>query len=379
MSQPGPDPFGDDRETVKERKPFVSIVMPAFNEGNILEKSLEQLCDYMMSLEDQYGWELIIINDGSTDETGDVAEVWASRRENISVLHHMHNFRLGQALRYAFTMCRGDYVVVLDADLSYSPDHIERLLSKIRETRAKIVVASPYREGGSVANVPWLRKVLSVWANRYLCLTATRDSFSDKLTTITGMVRAYDRAFLSGLNLKAMDVDINPEIIYKAMILRARIVEIPAHLDWRPEKAGKAGKPVRRSSMRIARSILRSLLAGFVFRPFMFFVLPGVALILMSLYPIFWTLVHSVTHFQALADADLSFDYRLSDAIGAAFSQSPHAFVVGGFGLMIGIQLLSLGLLALQKKYYFEELFHLGSAIHRDTQRQVPDIQDPAP
>ena len=63
-----------------------------------------------------------------------------------------------------------------------------------------------------------------------------KDGFSDRLTTITGMVRTYDQEFLSRLILKAMDVTINSEIIYKAMILRARIVEIPAQLDWGTQK-----------------------------------------------------------------------------------------------------------------------------------------------
>jgi hypothetical protein len=145
------------------------------------------------------------------------------------------------------------------------------------------------------------------------------------------------------------------------MILRARIVEIPAHLSWSPEKATQKGNSKRKSSLRIARSIVQSLIYGFMFRPFMFFVLPGCALMLLSLYPIIWALIHSFRHLQELSAANLSFDYRLSEAIEAAFSQSPHSFVVGGFALMIGIQLVSLGILALQKKRYFEELFHIGS------------------
>ncbi|PQP34338.1 glycosyl transferase family 2, partial [Desulfobacteraceae bacterium SEEP-SAG9] len=213
-------------------KPLVSIVVPAYNEETIIEKNLAALCEYMESLEDEYRWELIVINDGSTDKTGELAEIFSRARDNVHVLHHMFNFRLGQALRYAFDKCSGDYVVVMDADLSYSPEHIGKMLVKIKETRAKIVIASPYMKEGKVSNVPWQRKILSRWANRFLCITAPRDGFSDKLTTITGMVRAYDGEFLSRLNLKAMNVEIMPEIIYKAMILRARIVEIPAHLSW---------------------------------------------------------------------------------------------------------------------------------------------------
>jgi len=346
-------------------RPLVSVVVPAYNEAAIIKKNIGIICDYLESLQGEYRWELIIVNDGSDDETGDLAEEFAACRQNVMVIHHIYNFRLGQALRYAFSKCRGDYVIVMDVDLSYSPDHIEKMLKKIRETRAKIVIASPYTKGGKVSNIPWLRKTLSVWANRFLAMTLTRDKFSDKLTTLTGMVRAYDRRFLSRLNLKAMDVDIHPEIIYKAMILRARIVEIPAHLNWCWRKDKVTGTHVRKSSMRILKSIIQSLISGFIFRPFMFFILPGLTLILLSLYPLIWTLIHSFGHFKSLAAYNLSFDYRLSEAIAASFKLSPHAFIVGGFALMIGIQLFSLGALALQKKRYFEELFHLGSRNYR--------------
>jgi glycosyltransferase involved in cell wall biosynthesis len=342
-------------------KPFVSIVTPAYNEAAIIEKNLATLCEYMEILEDQYRWELIVVNDGSTDETGDLAEAFARNRDNVTVLHHMYNFRLGQALRYAFSNCQGDYVVTMDVDLSYSPEHIGRLLSKIRETRAKIVIASPYMKGGKVSSVPWLRKIFSKWANRFLSLTVTKDNLLPTLSTLTGMVRAYDRRFLSRMSLKAMDIDIQPEILYKAMILRARIVEIPAHLDWGAQKT--VGKQ-RTSSIRMLKSILSSLVSGFIFRPFMFFILPGLALMVLSIYPFAWILIHTVGHFQNPSYSNLAFDHRLSAAIAAAFSQSPHAFIVGGICLMVAIQLVSLGILALQNKRYFEEVFHLSSAIY---------------
>ena len=69
--------------------------------------------------------------------------------------------------------------------------------------------------------------MLSRWANRFLSL-ATNHSVS----TVTGMVRAYDGPFLRSLSLKSMSMEINPEVIYKAMLLNARIDEIPAHLNW---------------------------------------------------------------------------------------------------------------------------------------------------
>ena len=341
----------------KNPKPFVSVVVPAYNEEAIVEENLSKICKYMDSIEDEYDWELIFIDDGSTDSTGEKADSFAKSRDNVHVLHHIVNFNLGQALRYGFNNCRGEYVVTMDLDLSYSPDHIKKLLDAIRQTKAKVVIASPYMKGGKVLNVPRMRLFLSVWANRFLSLAA-----KGKIRTITGMVRAYDSEFIHSLNLKAMDYEINPEIIYKAQLLRARIIEIPAHLDWSLQN-GKGR--LRKSSMKFVRGIISGLFSGFLFRPFMFFLLPGLFLLLVSLYPVVWTIIHTFSYFQKIPPSSGPIDYRLSDAVAAAFSQAPHAFIIGGICLMLGFQLVSLGIIALQNKRYFEEIFHLGTAIYK--------------
>jgi hypothetical protein len=170
-----------------------------------------------------------------------------------------------------------------------------------------------------------------------------------------------------------MDVDINPEIIYKAKILRARIVEIPAHLNWRLEKKGRKASRRRSTNLRIARGILQSFLSGFIFRPFMFFIFPGFLLFVISLYPLFWSVVHTVTFYNKLAELR-PFDNRLSQAVGQAFDLSPHSFIVGGILLLIAIQFVSLGFLAYQQKRYFSELFHLGSSIYKGVHPGNDDI-----
>lgn len=318
----------------------------------------------MESLEDKYKWELILVNDGSDDETGELAETFAENRPNIKVLHHIVNLQLGQALRSAFSNCRGEYIVTLDVDLSYSPDHVERLLEKMRRTRAKIVVASPYMKGGKVSNVPRRRELLSRWANKFLSLSVRGLNPTGNISTITSMVRAYDRRFLQAVNLKSMGMDINSEILYKALLLGARVEEIPAHLDWSSQKTGSSG--ARRSSMRILSNILMCLFSGFIFRPFMFFIMPGLMLLLLSGYTLMWVFLHTFAHYQnlPLSIVQLPFYNRLAAAVAEAFSQSAHAFVVGGITLMLAIQLFSLGIVALQSKRYFEELFHLGTTIY---------------
>jgi glycosyltransferase involved in cell wall biosynthesis len=339
-------------------KPLVSVVVPAFNEAAIVEKNLAALCRYMEGLEDEYRWEIVLVNDGSSDGTGRLGEAFAGTRSNITVLHHPVNFGLGQALKFAFKHCRGEYIVTMDLDLSYSTDHIRRLLTRIRETRAKVVVTSPYMEGGHISNVPWLRRTLSVWANRFLSATA-----KGSLSTLTGMVRAYDARFLRTLDLRAMGMEINPEIIYKAMLLRARIEEIPAHLDWRLQNA--AG-PKRKSSMKVLRHTMSTLISGFLFKPFMFFIIPGLGLLLFSVYVNAWVFVHFLEAYGKFPQLTWFFS-RASAAVATAYHQAPHTFFVGLMSLTLAIQFISLGILALQSKRYFEEIFHLGTTIYRSS------------
>lgn len=341
--------------------PFVTVVIPACNEEAIIISTLERVVAYLGTIEERYPWELIVVDDGSTDHTGELIDHFAADEPRVRAFHHHVNFNLGQALRFAFNNACGDYIVTLDADLSYAPEHIGALLDAALETRAKVVIASPYRKGGRTTAVPLVRRLLSRASNALLSLTAKGD-----LSTLSGMVRCYDRPFIQSLSTKAQDADINSEIIYKAQVMRARIVEIPAHLDWSAQRA--VGKR-RRSNLRLMRSVAAQAFSSFLFRPFMFFILPGILIGLLALYTLAWVLWNVIQRYGELSG---SFDPRFSQAIGDVFDRSPHAFIVGGIALLVSVQLVSLGVLSAQSKRYFEELFYLGSLTYR--QIRMPEV-----
>jgi glycosyltransferase involved in cell wall biosynthesis len=343
--------------------PLVSVVVPAYNEAEILVANLAVLCDYLTRLEEMYRWELIIVNDGSTDDTGRLAETFAKERQNVRVLHHRTNFRLGQALRYAFNNCRGEYVVTIDCDLSYGPEHIGRLVTELRSTNAKIVIASPYAKNGHTTNIPFLRRFLSRSANRFLAATAR-----GHLSTLTGMVRAYDRRFLSTLNLRSMGTDINTEILYKAELLGAKVVEIPAHLDWTFSQSN--GKR-RRSINALANSTNGYLVSGFMFRPVVFFIGPGLVVLVAALYTLAWVCYHVATIYLQQTGGNPS--AKITTAIRISYEAAPYSYVVGGIALMIAFQLISLGTLALQNERYFRELFHFSTTLYRQLKHRDGD------
>jgi glycosyltransferase involved in cell wall biosynthesis len=337
----------------EENKAFVSIILPCYNEEAILESNLNSVIKYLESKSQKYKWEIVLINDGSKDETGKIADNFECSYPNIRVIHHPTNLNLGNALKTGFKNSKGNILVVLDIDLSYSVDHIEKLVDKLIETSSDIVIASPYMPGGKVTDVPFTRKIMSRWVNEFMRIAA-----QDKYYTYTGMVRAYKREFIQTVNLKTKDYEVNPEILYKAMILRARVVEIPAHLDWTEQNKHK-GK--RKSSIRMLRGFFSGIMSSFIFRPYIFFLAIGMALMLLSLYELIWLLVDTLSYISHSPGITPTF----SESLALQFKKNPQSFIVGGITFLAAIQFLSLGFLSLQSKRYFEELFHLGTSLKK--------------
>lgn len=342
-------------------KPFISVILPCYNEEAILRKNVLTIINYLNIQKEKYDWEILIVNDGSKDGSGEIANDLATQFSGIRVIHHPSNLNLGNALKTGFCNSKGDIIVVLDIDLSYSVEHIGKMVDKLVETSADMVIASPYMKGGKVTEVPFGRRIMSRWVNRFMRFAA-----QDKYYTYTGMVRAYKSSFIRSVNLKTKDYEVNPEIMYKAMILRARIIEIPAHLDW-TEQNKYVGK--RNSSIRVLRGFFSGLMSGFIFRPYIFFLAVGVILMALSLYELVWLFFDTLSDLEQCLSSGSSEYCSFSISLAKQFSKNPQSFMVGGITFIAAIQFLSLGFMSLQSKRYFEELFHLGTSLKKQNEK----------
>ncbi len=347
-----------------QTRPLVSVIVPGFNEAAILRRNLAEVFAYLRSLEDRYRFEVILINDGSSDDTGDIAESLRQEYANLRVIHHPSNFGLGQTFKTAFAASRGDYLVTIDADLSYAPETIGDMLNAIRRGGVKLVLASAYMKGGRVSHVPRLRHVLSRMGNRMFSLLN-----GGQFSTFTCMVRAYDGPFIRALEPKGEGMDIMPEIVYKTMILGGRIIEIPAHLDWSRQLADG---PVRTSSMRLLSHIFSTAVSGFVFRPFVMLLVPGLVALVFSAYVNFWVLVELVA-------AAHRTDGYMAEAAALLFQEHPATLLIGLLSLVLAIQLISLGAISLQSKKYYEETYFQFVRLRRQLRDLKPDADEDEP
>jgi len=210
----------------------VSVVVPAFNEGSALGHALEELENGLDSLRARYAVELLVVDDGSTDETPQtLARFIAGRADGVRIIVHEVNRGLTEAMKTGARAATGRITVFMDADLSYAPPIVERLVTVLEERRAAVVVASPYMRGGRVANVPLDRLVASRGANFLLAVCV-----GFRLHTFTGMVRAYDTAALREVIGRPVRGEFNAWVVAELLRAGKRVVEIPATLEWPPAR-----------------------------------------------------------------------------------------------------------------------------------------------
>ncbi len=238
----------------RERRAF-SVIVPAFNEGPSIAAVLDRLIVELDALRARYDVELIVVNDGSADETGDVLSAYAKTHPGaVDVRTHERNRGLEQAIVTGARAAATGVVVLLDADLSYAPEIVGRLVDTLFADGAAAVLASPYMAGGRFANVPATRLLASRGANLLLSLCV-----GGTIKTFTGMVRAYDKQALLPILGRTPEGEFNTWIVAELLAAGKRIVEIPAALIWPPERAEAAPRLTLAALRRRSRQVLASI------------------------------------------------------------------------------------------------------------------------
>jgi glycosyltransferase involved in cell wall biosynthesis len=232
-----------------------TVLIPAFNEGAEFRSTLERLERFFGSISERYSVRLLLVDDGSTDETSGIADAFARESRNVRVIRHDRNRGIAAGLQTGLAQVRGEPVVVLDADLSYAPEEVlVPLLEALEARHAAIVVASPYMRGGRVSNVPFIRLLASRCANALLSAATGR-----RVATLTGMVRAYSPEAVSRALECRPDGEFNSWVLLDALSRGSTVAEVPAHLCWPPARLAGAPRMPLRKLARATLAVLRTL------------------------------------------------------------------------------------------------------------------------
>ncbi len=218
---------------------LVSVVCPMFNEGDQVAPNLKRLAAKLSEL--PYAWEIVLVNDGSTDGSLAAAREAAETVRQLRIVTYNRNRGRGFAIRSGLLHARGDVVVATESDLSWGEDIVGRLVDELVSGDYDAVVASPHRQGGALENVPIHRVLYTRFGNFLL-----RRLMPVQLTMYTGMTRAYRANAIYGLPLEADDKELHLEILSKLAATGAKIGEIPATLRWPPGRKAKSSFSARK-------------------------------------------------------------------------------------------------------------------------------------
>lgn len=197
----------------------VTVVVPTYDEvDNIARLALRVR---------EHGYALLVVDDGSPDGTGDVADRLAASDPLISVLHRRTKEGLGPAYAAGFDRALeadADVVVEMDADFSHDPADLPRLVGAVA-AGADLAIGSRYVPGGSTPDWPWIRRFISRNGNRYARLMLgipTRDA--------TAGFRAFSASTLRTLpyrQAEASGYGFQVEMAWRAHEAGLNVVEVP--------------------------------------------------------------------------------------------------------------------------------------------------------
>jgi len=230
----------------------VSVVCPFFNEEAIIAGAARHMLE---NLQNQFpDWELILVNDGSTDNSLDVLTKTLGEIDDkrVKIISYPINQGRGQALKTGIDAACGNIIVTTEADCSWGDDIALRLVEELENNQdTDFIIASPHLPGGGLVNVPPLRVFLTKFGNKLISLF-----FVPNITMNTGMTRAYRRHVIKPLSTSESGKEFHLEVLLKLITIGFKPREIPATITWQKNAQLDKGKAVKRkSSTNLQRTI----------------------------------------------------------------------------------------------------------------------------
>jgi len=206
----------------------LSVVIPAFNE----EATLVAVTQKILAVPHLH--EVVIVDDCSTDHTGDIAEELAQRFPQVKVLHHRTNRGKTEALKTGFAHTAGDVVIVQDADLEYDPSDIEHVIAPILANEADVVYGSRFLVRRA-ARVLYFYHYL---ANK--TLTFFSNLFTNvNLTDVETGYKAFRGDIIRNMTISSSGFGFEIEVTAKIAKLGCRLFEVPISYHGRTYQEGK--------------------------------------------------------------------------------------------------------------------------------------------
>lgn len=213
--------------------PYLSIVIPAYNEALRIGATLEKVRQYLDSR--NFACELIIVDDGSRDETPEILERFQERHPTVRLLRNEPNRGKGFSVRRGVLEARGEFVLFSDADLSAPIEETNKLLAALESSGADAAVGSRALDRRLIGiHQPWSRelsgRVFNLLVRIFTGLKIRDTQCGLKLFRRASTERAFELQRVTGFGF-------DPEVLFLIERIGGRIVEVPVR--WNDNPATK--------------------------------------------------------------------------------------------------------------------------------------------
>ncbi|MCG3173204.1 MAG: Undecaprenyl-phosphate 4-deoxy-4-formamido-L-arabinose transferase [Myxococcota bacterium] len=220
-------------EAGQTQTPVISLVLPAYNEEDNLRDAVAQAIPPLRAIDP--AWELILVNDASTDKTGAIADELARNHSpHIQVIHHAGNQKLGASLRHGFDAARGSIIAYCDSDLPFDMWELHRAWLVLDAMNADMVAGIRENRAGEGPH----RIVYSIIYNRLVSAL-----YGLRLEDVNFSLKMFRRDALRRMNLGSSGSFIDAEMYIRARELGLRVETIRVHYTPRTRGQSTLARP----------------------------------------------------------------------------------------------------------------------------------------
>jgi dolichyl-phosphate beta-glucosyltransferase len=238
--------------------PYLSVIIPAYNEEVRLQSSLERVVAYLD--QQPFSSEVLVVDDGSTDDTATIARNYAGEHATVRILRYAANHGKGRAVKVGMMEAHGQLMLYCDADLSTPIEELEKLVSFVDEGYDVVIGSRALPESELRVHQPWLRERLGRTFNLLVRILGVRD-FADTQCGFKLFTRRAARDVFPLLITDRWAFDVEALLI--ARYMGYKILEVP--VIWVNAPGTKVN--VLRDAVSTLRDLLRIRTAWLLRRP----------------------------------------------------------------------------------------------------------------